>query len=77
MNEKPKGKESENSVEAKKRQLFDSQKELLDQFLKNGAIDRRQYETSLYGLMEKMGMTGSGRTEGKQSSGDSQGGRSS
>ena len=65
MNETLKKKEPADPEQAKKQQLFESQKELLDQFLKNGAIDRRQYETSLHGLMEKMGLTDSGGTSGK------------
>lgn len=42
--------------EEKRRQLFLNQKELLDTFLKNGAITRAQYEKSLWDLREKMGM---------------------
>ncbi|MBQ9964925.1 MAG: hypothetical protein IJP14_07395 [Clostridia bacterium] len=42
--------------EEKKQQLFLSQKELLDQFLKSGAISAAQYEQSLIGLREKMGI---------------------
>ena len=42
--------------EEKRRQLFLNQKELLDTFLKNGAITRAQYEKSLGDLREKMGM---------------------
>ena len=42
--------------EEKKRQLFLSQKELLDQFLKSGAISEAQYNKSLSGLREKMGV---------------------
>lgn len=44
------------SPEEKRRQLFLNQKELLDTFLKNGAITRAQYEKSLGDLREKMGM---------------------
>jgi len=44
------------SPEEKRRQLFFNQKELLDTFLKNGAITRAQYEKSLGDLREKMGM---------------------
>lgn len=44
------------SPEDKKRQLFLKQKELLDTFLATGAITRAQYETSLGGLREKMGI---------------------
>jgi len=40
----------------RKRALFDKQKALLDTFLSNGAIDRRQYEKSLTCMAEKMGM---------------------
>ncbi len=36
--------------------MFLNQKELLDTFLKNGAIARAQYEKSLGDLREKMGM---------------------
>lgn len=38
----------------KKITLFNEQKELLDTFLKNGAISKEQYDTSLNGLKEKM-----------------------
>ena len=38
------------------RALFKKQKELLDEFLSHGAIDRRQYEKSLTCMTEKMGM---------------------
>lgn len=47
---------NELSPEEKRRQLFLNQKELLDTFLKNGAITRAQYEKSLGDLREKMGM---------------------
>lgn len=40
----------------RKRALFNKQKDLLDTFLSKGAIDRRQYEKSLYCMAEKMGM---------------------
>ena len=54
MNEKP---VSAAPAEADpKRALFEKQKELLDTFLRTGAITRAQYETSLTGLREKMGM---------------------
>ena len=36
--------------------LFESQKELLDTFLSTGALDRAQYEKSLNGLKEKLGL---------------------
>lgn len=35
-------------------QLYEKQKELLDTFLKNGAISKEQYEKSLSVLQEKM-----------------------
>ena len=38
------------------RALFNKQKDLLDEFLSHGAIDRRQYEKSLTCMTEKMGM---------------------
>ena len=44
------------SPEEKRRRLFLNQKEVLDTFLKNGAITRAQYEKSLGDLREKMGM---------------------
>ena len=44
------------SPDERKRALFKKQKELLDTFLSHGAIDRRQYETSLTCMAEKMGM---------------------
>ena len=53
-NEKTEWKEL--SPEEKRRHLFLNQKELLDTFLKNGAITRAQYEKSLGDLREKMGM---------------------
>jgi len=40
----------------RKRALFDKQKDLLDTFLSKGAIDRRQYEKSLFCMAEKMGV---------------------
>ena len=40
----------------RKRALFHKQKALLDTFLSKGAIDRRQYEKSLFCMAEKMGM---------------------
>lgn len=40
----------------KKRQLFLKQKEMLEQFLKTGAISKEQYDKSLSGLKEKMGI---------------------
>ena len=46
------------SPDEKKKELYLKQKELLDQFLANGAISREQYETSLKGLTEKMHMEG-------------------
>lgn len=39
----------------KKRKLYERQKALLDTFLANGAISRRQYDKSLGDLTEKMG----------------------
>ena len=44
------------SPEEKKRQLFLKQKDLLDTFLKSGAISRAQYDKSLGDLKEKMGI---------------------
>ena len=38
------------------RALFNKQKDLFDEFLSRGAIDRRQYEKSLTCMAEKMGM---------------------
>ena len=43
------------SPEEKKRALFIRQKETLDLFLKNGAINEAQYRKSLSALREKMG----------------------
>ena len=43
------------SYEDKNHQLYLRQKDLLDQFLKTGAISREQYEKSLHDLTEKMG----------------------
>ncbi len=42
--------------EEKKRELFRKQKEMLDLFLKNGAISRAQYDKSLGDLTVKMGI---------------------
>ena len=44
------------SPEEKKEQLFWNQKQLLDTFLKNGAISQAQYQKSLGDLREKMGI---------------------
>lgn len=41
----------------KKHQLFLSQKQTLDSFLKRGAISKLQYEKSLHDLREKMNET--------------------
>lgn len=43
------------SHEQKNYQLFMMQKELLDQFLKTGAISQAQHDKSLHDLIEKMG----------------------
>ena len=43
--------------EEKNRILFQQQKELLEMFLKKGAISKEQYEKSLHDLTEKMGAT--------------------
>lgn len=40
----------------RRRALFTKQKDLLDEFLSRGAIDRRQYEKSLTCMAEKMEM---------------------
>ena len=42
--------------EEQKKELFRSQKQLLDTFLEHGAITRAQYEKSLGDLTVKMGM---------------------
>ena len=44
------------SDKEKKLKLFNDQKKLLDTFLEKGAITKAQYDTSLNGLKEKMGM---------------------
>ena len=44
------------SPDERKRALFNKQKDLLDEFLSHGAIDRHQYEKSLTCMAEKMGM---------------------
>ena len=44
------------SPEEKKEHLFWNQKQLLDTFLKNGAISQAQYQKSLGDLREKMGI---------------------
>lgn len=38
------------------KELYNKQKETLDTFLKTGAITKAQYEKSLNGLKEKMGI---------------------
>ena len=43
------------SPSEKKRQLYENQKHLLDEFLAHGAISRAQYDKSLGDLTEKMG----------------------
>ena len=40
----------------KKLRLFNEQKEVLDTFLKTGALDKAQYEKSLNGLKTKLGL---------------------
>lgn len=39
-----------------KLKLYNQQKELLDTFLEHGAITKEQYDKSLGGLKEKMGI---------------------
>ena len=39
-----------------KKKLFDDQKKLLDTFLEKGAISKAQYDKSLTGLREKLGI---------------------
>ncbi len=43
------------SYEEKNHHLYLRQKELLDTFLRTGAISKEQYEKSLHDLTEKMG----------------------
>ena len=43
------------SYEEKNEQLFQNEKQLLETFLKRGAISQRQYEKSLHDLVEKTG----------------------
>ena len=43
------------SYEEKNEQLFQNEKQLLETFLKRGAISQRQYEKSLHALVEKTG----------------------
>jgi hypothetical protein len=43
--------------------LYERQMELLEEFLKHGAISRQQYETSAEGLRTKMGIQCSKETE--------------
>lgn len=51
--------ENENlTAEAKKRELYESQKQLLDTFLAHHAITKAQYDKSLGDLTEKMGYSG-------------------
>ena len=44
------------SADEKKLALFRQQKALLDTFLSSGAISQAQYDKSLNGLIEKMGI---------------------
>ena len=44
------------ACDEKKLRLFNEQKELLDTFLKTGALDKVQYEKSLNGLKTKLGI---------------------
>ena len=44
------------SPDERKHALFVKQKDMLDTFLSHGAIDRKQYEESLTGMAEKMGI---------------------
>ena len=46
----------ENAPDEKILRLFNEQKELLDTFLKTGALDKVQYEKSLNGLKTKLGL---------------------
>lgn len=48
------------SPEEKRIRLYQNQKELLDEFLRNGAITKAQYEKSFCDLTEKMGMKKNG-----------------
>ena len=48
----------QNEAAEKKRQLFLRQKELLDTFLKTGAISQAQYDKSFGDLKKKMGFDG-------------------
>ena len=45
------------SHDERKRALFNKQKDLLDDFLSRGSIDRHQYEKSLTCMAEEMGMS--------------------
>ena len=45
------------SLSAKKQQLFESQKRLLDTFLSQHAISQAQYDKSLGDLIVKMGIS--------------------
>ncbi len=46
------------SYEEKNHQLFLRQRDLLDEFLKHGAISQAQHDKSLHDLIEKMGDEG-------------------
>ena len=46
----------EQTIAPQKLQLYLQQKELLDTFLRTRAISQDQYNTSLKGLQEKMGI---------------------
>ena len=52
----PKSEWQDMTHDEQQRALFKKQKDLLDEFLSHGAIDRRQYEKSLTCMAEKMGV---------------------
>ena len=54
MEDKETGKWDTLSYEEKNRALYEKQKALLETFLRNGALTRKQYEKSLHDLTEKM-----------------------
>ena len=56
------------SHDEQQRALFNKQKDLLDEFLSHGAIDRRQYEKSLTCMAEKMGIELNKKTHNEENS---------
>ena len=52
-----------NTLDLKKRELYDKQVKTLKLFLERHAISQEQYDKSFHDLTEKMGFTGSSNEE--------------